>query len=155
MLSKLHEYHKDELIENISIERIYASTFVNCIFKNCTLNFNAAYVNFLKCQFINCKFGKYTRNKRALAYKCNFDKSKFDIAEGIKFKNCSLNGVIIDTMKFCTLVKCSDKYLKIMEAEDSTKITHSNKTFKVVSMNSTKPKDVRTICSGNIDTNND
>lgn len=152
---RIHEFHKEELFDNITIEKIYASTFIRCIFRNCHLALDASYVKFLDSQFIDCHFGKYTRNKRSIAYKCNFDKSYFNQVRGLKFKACSLNGTKIDKMVCCTIVKCSDKYLTIMDAEDSDKVTHSDRTFKVVTMNSTKQKDVRNIQSGSTNNNSE
>lgn len=127
---------------------IYKGNFIRCTFLGCSFNVNVAYSNFISCTFKECQF--FNAEDKALAYKSNFDGSLFDILTNIKLKKCSLNGTMIGLSKRVLFVKCSDKYLTIMNTEDSTKVTHSNR--KIVRMNAqTPPKgSVKTVSGGSV-----
>lgn len=104
---------------------LYKCRFIGCIFIRCKIFINATYCDFINCQFIDCEYGK--RTERSVAYKSNFDKSTFDRVTFFKFKKCSLNGSVIGMSDNCSFIKCSDRYLTLLNVASSMKVTHADR----------------------------
>lgn len=127
-----------EFLDIEELAAIYNTRFIECAFDDCTFRVNASYSSFLKCTFTKCSMGDPAkRSTYSIFYRCNLDGSSFDEIKGAKFKMSSLNGSVVLKMEKSTMVKCSNKYLRVEEyVEGVVKVSKSNTTRRLGSVGS-------------------